>query len=141
MDYEACRDNLPLWMAGALSPAEDQAVRRHLVQCGDCRAARDALAEVADAWVESEVAPDWTDHAVMREACRRQLPAPALAATPRESRRAPRLWPVLWAATLLVALGGGRHGCAGPNHEPDDSPGIIGAPRGADSRGLPSQPG
>ena len=75
MRHEACRDSLPLWMAGALRPGE--------------------------AWVESEVAPAWTDRAGMREARRRQRPAPALAAAPPESRRAPRLWPV-----LRVALGG-----------------------------------
>lgn len=103
MDHEACVDRLPLWIAGALPAAEDQAVRRHLAECANCRAAHASLADAADAFAESAVAPDWTDHGAMRAAFRRQLPAAAPAPRPR---RTPRLWPVLWAASLLVALSG-----------------------------------
>lgn len=104
MDHEACRDSLPLWVAGALGPAEDQAVQQHLAACGACRAERDAMTAAIDEFSTAAVAPDWTDQAAMRAAFRRSLP-PVEPAPVRPLVRS-RTWPVLWAATLLVALAG-----------------------------------
>ncbi len=103
MDHEACRDSLPLWIAGALGPAEDRAVHQHLAECAACRAEHAALAAAADAFATAAITPDWGDHAAMRARFQQALP-PAAPAPAGRGRSRP--WPVLWAATVLVALGG-----------------------------------
>ncbi|MDA8199722.1 MAG: zf-HC2 domain-containing protein [Thermaerobacter sp.] len=58
MHHEACRDSLPLWVAGARGPVEAQAVQQHLAACGACRVERGTLTTAVDECATAAAAPD-----------------------------------------------------------------------------------
>ena len=94
MDCEQVQERISLLLDGALSEAEEAAVRAHLHECADCRRFHEALAEFSDALRGDQPAPPETLHENVMAALRREA----------IKRRHTRLRRVLLSAAAVLAL-------------------------------------
>jgi hypothetical protein len=125
--HEQVREDLPLYAAGGLDGPAAEAVERHLATCDVCRADLRALEDDLALFLRGSVSADWQGHRRLRQDFERRLseaaqtasadgpvPGPARPVLRRQGRVAERarsasrtaLWPVVWAATLIVAGAG-----------------------------------
>ncbi len=94
MDCEQVQERISLLLDGALSEAEEAAVRAHLQECADCRRFHEALAAFSDALRGDQPAPPETLHENVMAALRREA----------IKRRHTRLRRVLLSAAAVLAL-------------------------------------
>lgn len=113
MTHKDAQDLLALYAMGELDPNEGDALARHLQECLSCRRDLDQYQDVLSDWDQALAEPDWSGHQELRRQFRARLDMPpeTLSEAPPSAvtRRAPRpawRWPIAWAATLLVAIGG-----------------------------------
>lgn len=124
MTHDEAREELEAYVAGLLDAPRQAALDDHLEGCDMCRRELNTLGQTLDAFVGAMVQPDWNGHEDLRRRFAAALPtdaadAPGRAPSPaaplptRPERKRPApgrpanlLWPVAWAATLLLAIGG-----------------------------------
>lgn len=122
MRHERIREALALYAAGVLDGADAAALERHLQTCVGCSRALRALEDDLTGLAQASLEPDWRDHERLRADFRARLAqtpqdAPATSrslAAPAPSTRTSATrhgvgrygWPIVWAATVLVAAGG-----------------------------------
>jgi hypothetical protein len=106
MDHDEYLNDLALYAAGVLTPADSERVRRHVATCAACQRELGDLRQSLAGLTEAMVEPDWSGHRELRQAFQERLesagtPPPR----PHPARRARGLV-AAWAATLLVAAWG-----------------------------------
>lgn len=114
MEHEEFRNNVALYAAGVLDGDERVALEQHLAHCAECQAEYRGSIDVLQTVGNTLVEPDWSGHASLRESFQSRLTAQTrgtvtpVAARMGDRRKVARTrwWPLAWAATLLVAVGG-----------------------------------
>ena len=94
MDCQQVQERISLLLDGALSEAEEAAVRAHLPECADCRRFHEALAAFSDALRDDQLEPPETLHENVMAALRREA----------IKRRHTRLRRALLSAAAVLAL-------------------------------------
>jgi anti-sigma factor RsiW len=103
-DHQRTLELLPWFVNATLAPAEHSALEQHLADCVSCRRELDAIRELSDAYLTSEMPLD-VDRAFERLRPRlvlqnRRTDAPGDARTPRWRR-----WDILVGCALAAQLG------------------------------------
>lgn len=109
MTHEDAQEMLALYAVDGLESNETQAITHHVAECRTCQRDLDQYQEALGDIDLAMTRPDWSGHPEMRQEFQKRLKSvPAEIREVSKPTRAPSRWrwPVAWAATILVAIGG-----------------------------------